>query len=171
MQDVRQRRCLRARHSSLERSRGSQATRTDELRDEAERLVVPAPTDLAREHAQPLRSSPKELGVGSALAAFGDGQGGGAPRPRIAPTKRASSAAHGTEEQDPTRWRKQRFEAQGRARDRGTMTNVLEIMPPPRDLPTRRVTTHEEARLPHTDGEVLRVTGRSRFEDQMPVPP
>ena len=41
------------------------------------------------------------------------------PRPRIAPTKRAPSATQGAGEQDPTRWRRQRFEAQGRARDRG----------------------------------------------------
>ena len=47
--------------------------------DEAERLVVPTSAGLAREHAQPLRSSPKELGVGSALAAFGDGQGSTVP--------------------------------------------------------------------------------------------
>lgn len=44
------------------------------------------------------------------------------------------------------------------------------IPPPPRDPPTCRVTTREEARLPHTDGEVLRVTGRSRFADQMNLP-
>ena len=35
-------------------------------------------------------------------------------------TKRTSSGAQRAEEQDPGRWRKQRFEAQGRARDRGT---------------------------------------------------
>ena len=57
--------------SSSERSRSAQGSRTDELCDEAERLVVPSSAGLAREHAQPLRSSPKELGVGSALAAFG----------------------------------------------------------------------------------------------------
>ena len=41
------------------------------------------------------------------------------------------------------------------------------IPPPTRDPPTCRVTTREKARLPHTDGEVLRVTGRSRFADQI----
>ena len=65
--------------SSSERSRSTQGPRTDELCDEAERLVVPTSAGLAREHAQPLRSSPKELGVGSALAAFGDGQGSTVP--------------------------------------------------------------------------------------------
>ena len=43
-------------------------------------------------------------------------------------------------------------------------------MPPPRDPPTRRVTTREEARLPHRDGEVLRVTGRSQFANQKKLP-
>ena len=103
MRDVLQMRCLRARHggmdwrrpeqsgskhilhshteqapprgSSAERSRSTQGSRTNELWDEAERLVVPTSAGLAREDAQPLRSSPKELGAGSALAAFGDGQG------------------------------------------------------------------------------------------------
>ena len=65
--------------SSSEGSRSTQGSRTDELCDEAERLVVPSSAGLAREHAQPLRSSPKELGVGSALAAFGDGQGSTIP--------------------------------------------------------------------------------------------
>ncbi|CAE7905307.1 unnamed protein product [Symbiodinium sp. KB8] len=61
--------------SSSERSKSSRGSRTDELRDEAERLVVPTSAGLAHKHAQPLRSSPKELGVGGAFAAFGDGQG------------------------------------------------------------------------------------------------
>ena len=65
--------------SSSERSRSTQGSRTDELCDKAERLVVPSSAGLAREHAQPLRSSPKELRVGSALAAFGDGQGSTIP--------------------------------------------------------------------------------------------
>ena len=65
--------------SSSERNRSTQGSRTDELCDEAERLVVPTSAGLAREHAKPLRSSPKELGVGSALAAFGDGQGSTVP--------------------------------------------------------------------------------------------
>ena len=76
------------------------------------------------------------------------------PRPRIAPTKRAPSAAQGAEEQDPTRWRRQRFEAQGRARDRGTDDDDDQRpgpreMPPPQVPPACRVTAREETRLPH----------------------
>ena len=43
-------------------------------------------------------------------------------------------------------------------------------MPPPQAPPARRVTAHEETRLPHSEGEVLRVTGRSRFANQMRMP-
>ena len=97
------------------------------------------------------------------------------PRPRIAPTKRAPSAAQGAEEQDPTRWRRQRFEAQGRARDRGTDDDGDQRpgpreMPPPQVPPACRVTAHEETRLPHREGEVLRVIGRSQFANQMKMP-
>ena len=84
-------------------------------------------------------------------------------RPRIAPAKRAPSAAQRTEEPDSTRWRKQRFEAKGQTRDRRAEDDDDQRprdreMPPPRNPPMRRVTTREETRLPHTDGEVLRVT-------------
>ena len=97
------------------------------------------------------------------------------PRPRVAPTKRATSAALGAEEQDRTRWRRQRFEAQGRARDRGTDDDDDQRpgpreMPPPQAPPARRVTAREETRLPHSEVELLRVTGRSRFANQMRMP-
>ena len=56
------------------------------------------------------------------------------PRPRVAPTKCGPCAAQGAEEQDPTRWRRQRFEAQGRARDRGTDDDD-DQRPGPREMP------------------------------------
>eukprot|EP00439_Symbiodinium_sp_Y106_P044741 s6279_g5.t1 len=90
------------------------------------------------------------------------------PRQRIVPTKRASQ---GAEERDPP-WRKQRYESKGQTRDRGAQGDADQrprdlYMPPPRDPPLLKVFAQEEARLPHTEGEVIRVTGRSPFADKM----
>ena len=46
------------------------------------------------------------------------------------------------------------------------------LPPPPREMPplevpaTRRVTTRENMRLPDREGEVIFVSGRSRFADE-----
>ena len=40
-------------------------------------------------------------------------------------------------------------------------------MPPPRAPAIKRVTTREGNRLPHQDGEVLSVTGRSKFANDI----
>ena len=78
------------------------------------------------------------------------------------------------ERKHPTRWRRQRFEAQGRARggtdDDDDQRPGPREMPPPQAPPARRVTAREETRLPHSEGEALRVTGRSRFANQMRMP-
>ena len=43
-------------------------------------------------------------------------------------------------------------------------------MQPPRDPPQRRVTTREEARLPHTEGDIIRVTGRAHYANELRLP-
>ena len=43
-------------------------------------------------------------------------------------------------------------------------------MLPPRVPAAKRVTTREDTRLPHQDGEVLSVTGRSKFANETKMP-
>ena len=43
-------------------------------------------------------------------------------------------------------------------------------MPPPRGPPQRRVTRREEARLAHTEGDIIRVIGRAPYADELQLP-
>ena len=95
-------------------------------------------------------------------------------RPRVAPTRRTAAPTHGTEGREP-QWRRPRFESSGQARDRtsqgdGDQRPRKPEMPPPRGPPQRRVIAQEEARLPHTDGGVIRVTGRAAYADELRLP-
>ena len=106
VQDVPQMRCLRARHGGMDWRRPEQSGSKRVLHSHTEQAPPPPVPALGgssserkvRErtscatrrsdssfqrppvsHAQPSWSSPKELGVGSVLAAFGDGQGSTVP--------------------------------------------------------------------------------------------
>ena len=76
-------------------------------------------------------------------------------------------------------WVTQRSRTQNRSRSAREHLGGLETKhapPPPREMPplevpaTRRVTTRENMRLPDREGEVIFVSGRSRFADENGMP-
>ena len=85
----------------------------------------------------------------------------GETHPRVAPTRRTTASTQGDETREP-QWRRQWHQAVNPPRERsspgdGSQRPREPEMQPPRDPPQRRVTTREEARLPHTEGDIIRV--------------
>eukprot|EP00439_Symbiodinium_sp_Y106_P061444 s3762_g9.t1 len=103
--------------------------------------TVRSPRVSAPAHAT--RVSPQASTRTSALAPEIDEN-----RPRVAPTRCTTAPTQGDGSQRPRE----------------------PEMPPPRGPPQRRVTTRVDARLAHTDGDIIRVSGRAPYADELRLP-